>query len=427
MDNNEPKSLFNDIPSTNPVSPMDTNPSTDSNVVPINNLEPIKLMKEMTETVMPAVEPVTEPVVESIAEPIVEPVVEPVIEPVVQPVAAPVAEPVVQSASEPVFEEVATQPAVTDAIDTNPTPAYVAPVQEEVEEHPELENTVITSAPVTPEALEEVMESESSAEQSSSVATNNNVQPAVETPAVSNTTGVSNDTTVPPIDINGGNFTNADANIEPPKKGGSGKIIGLIVIVLILGAVVIFLPNIQEFITKIQNPVEAPPEATPIPTQDAQPVQTLITCELTSEGTDGTTTIIESYTGIDNKLKEIGIVNEFTPVGTEEEIATRLGTLLTSCEAEKATMAHSNGVTLNCNNSSTTKFSRSMIYDLMLVDAYNDTLLEANQPTEEAPVETSNPVTVEGAIQTEFELDSSLDSIKDVKTNAGYTCELVVE
>ena len=200
-------------------------------------------------------------------------------------------------AQAPVPEPVASEPVSVDV---------TASVDDNTPDNPELENTVITSAPITPEAIEEVVESTPSVapvsnpvpesqpvaqptEQSVAqpvVAPVNpepvsNPQPAQVTepvaPAttespVSNpdfvgtianpnevmaaTAGVSTEGagTTPPIDINGGNFDNPNGKLEPPKKGGIGKIIGLILIVAILGAVIIFLPDIQSFIVRQMNP-----------------------------------------------------------------------------------------------------------------------------------------------------------------------------
>ena len=94
---------------------------------------------------------------------------------------------------------------------------------------------------------------------------------------------------------------------SPPKKGGIGKIIGLILIVAILGAVIIFLPDIQSFIVRQMNPIESEP--TPTPTATPTVTSSVLTCTLTTD--DETTglhhVLTETYSGQNDELANIEV------------------------------------------------------------------------------------------------------------------------
>ena len=279
-------------------------------------------------------------------------------------------------AQAPVPEPVASEPVSVDV---------AASADDNTPDNPELENTVITSAPITPEAIEEVVESTPSVAPVSNpvpasqpvaqstvqsveqptvqqveqpvVAPVNpepvsNPQPAqvtepvasatTESPAsnpdvvgtianpnevMAATAGVSTEGagTPPPIDINGGNFDNPNGKLEPPKKGGIGKIIGLILIVAILGAVIIFLPDIQSFIVRQMNPIESEP--TPIPTATPTVTSSVLTCTLTTD--DETTglhhVLTETYSGQNDELANIEVEEVVTPIeNTTMDFATAL-------------------------------------------------------------------------------------------------------
>lgn len=379
---------------------------------------------------------------------------------------APVPEPV---ASEPVSVDVAT------------------PVDDNTPDNPELENTVITSAPITPEAIEEVVESTPSVASVSNpvpasqpvaqptvqsveqpvVAPVNpepvsNPQPAQVTepvaPAttespVSNpdvvgtianpnevmaaTAGVSTEGagTTPPIDINGGNFDNPNGKLEPPKKGGIGKIIGLILIVAILGAVIIFLPDIQSFIVRQMNPIESEP--TPTPTATPTVTSSVLTCTLTTD--DETTglhhVLTETYSGQNDELANIEVEEVVTPIeNTTMDFATALETATSSCLLEMEQYPATSGVVATCDTTVANSLTRSLLYDLAQIQNYNASLAGTATPTpsatpdatatpEETVTPTATPETViQSPINIEYSLGESIANIATVKQSNGYTC-----
>lgn len=379
---------------------------------------------------------------------------------------APVPEPV---ASEPVSVDVAT------SVDDN-TP-----------DNPELENTVITSAPITPEAIEEVVESTPSVapvsnpvpasqpvaqptvqpvEQPAVAPVNpepvSNPQPAQVTepvaPAttespVSNpdfvgtianpnevmaaTAGVSTEGagTTPPIDINGGNFDNPNGKLEPPKKSGIGKIIGLILIVAILGAVIIFLPDIQSFIVRQMNPIESEP--TPTPTATPTVTSSVLTCTLTTD--DETTglhhVLTETYSGQNDELANIEVEEVVTPIeNTTMDFATALETATSSCLLEMEQYPATSGVVATCDTTVANSLTRSLLYDLAQIQNYNASLAGTATPTpsatpdatatpEETVTPTATPETViQSPINIEYSLGESIANIATVKQSNGYTC-----
>lgn len=377
---------------------------------------------------------------------------------------APVPEPV---ASEPVSVDVAT------------------PVDDNTPDNPELENTVITSAPITPEAIEEVVESTpsvapvsnpvpasqpvaqptvqsvaqptvQSVEQPVVAPVNpepvSNPQPAQVTepvaPAttespVSNpdvvgtianpnevmaaTAGVSTEGagTTPPIDINGGNFDNPNGKLEPPKKGGIGKIIGLILIVAILGAVIIFLPDIQSFIVRQMNPIESEP--TPTPTATPTVTSSVLTCTLTTD--DETTglhhVLTETYSGQNDELANIEVEEVVTPIeNTTMDFATALETATSSCLLEMEQYPATSGVVATCDTTVANSLTRSLLYDLAQIQNYNASLAGTATPTPSAtPDATATPETViQSPINIEYSLGESIANIATVKQSNGYTC-----
>ena len=379
---------------------------------------------------------------------------------------APVPEPV---ASEPVSVDVAT------------------PVDDNTPDNPELENTVITSAPITPEAIEEVVESTPSVapvsnpvpesqpvaqptEQSVAqpvVAPVNpepvsNPQPAqvtepvapatTESPAsnpdvvgtianpnevMAATAGVSTEGagTTPPIDINGGNFDNPNGKLEPPKKGGIGKIIGLILIVAILGAVIIFLPDIQSFIVRQMNPIESEP--TPTPTATPTVTSSVLTCTLTTD--DETTglhhVLTETYSGQNDELANIEVEEVVTPIeNTTMDFATALETATSSCLLEMEQYPATSGVVATCDTTVANSLTRSLLYDLAQIQNYNASLAGTATPTpsatpdatatpEETVTPTATPETViQSPINIEYSLGESIANIATVKQSNGYTC-----
>lgn len=379
---------------------------------------------------------------------------------------APVPEPV---ASEPVSVDVAT------------------PVDDNTPDNPELENTVITSAPITPEAIEEVVESTpsvapvsnpvpasqpvaqptvQSVEQPVVAPVNpepvSNSQPAqvtepvaaatTESP-VSNpdvvgtianpnevmaaTAGVSTEGagTTPPIDINGGNFDNPNGKLEPPKKGGIGKIIGLILIVAILGAVIIFLPDIQSFIVRQMNPIESEP--TPTPTATPTVTSSVLTCTLTTD--DETTglhhVLTETYSGQNDELANIEVEEVVTPIeNTTMDFATALETATSSCLLEMEQYPATSGVVATCDTTVANSLTRSLLYDLAQIQNYNASLAGTATPTpsatpdatatpEETVTPTATPETViQSPINIEYSLGESIANIATVKQSNGYTC-----
>ena len=377
---------------------------------------------------------------------------------------APVPEPV---ASEPVSVDVAT------------------PVDDNTPDNPELENTVITSAPITPEAIEEVVESTPSVAPVSnpvpasqpvaqptvqSVAQQtvqqveqpvvapvnpepvSNPQPAqvtepvapatTESPAsnpdvvgtianpnevMAATAGVSTEGagTTPPIDINGGNFDNPNGKLEPPKKGGIGKIIGLILIVAILGAVIIFLPDIQSFIVRQMNPIESEP--TPTPTATPTVTSSVLTCTLTTD--DETTglhhVLTETYSGQNDELANIEVEEVVTPIeNTTMDFATALETATSSCLLEMEQYPATSGVVATCDTTVANSLTRSLLYDLAQIQNYNASLAGTATPTPSAtPDATATPETViQSPINIEYSLGESIANIATVKQSNGYTC-----
>lgn len=379
---------------------------------------------------------------------------------------APVPEPV---ASEPVSVDVAT------------------PVDDNTPDNPELENTVITSAPITPEAIEEVVESTpsvapvsnpvpesqpvaqptvQSVEQPAVAPVNpepvSNPQPAqitepvapatTESPAsnpdvvgtianpnevMAATAGVSTEGagTTPPIDINGGNFENPNGKLEPPKKGGIGKIIGLILIVAILGAVIIFLPDIQSFIVRQMNPIESEP--TPTPTATPTVTSSVLTCTLTTD--DETTglhhVLTETYSGQNDELANIEVEEVVTPIeNTTMDFATALETATSSCLLEMEQYLATSGVVATCDTTVANSLTRSLLYDLAQIQNYNASLAGTATPTpsatpdatatpEETVTPTATPETViQSPINIEYSLGESIANIATVKQSNGYTC-----
>lgn len=385
---------------------------------------------------------------------------------------APVPEPV---ASEPVSVDVAT------------------PVDDNTPDNPELENTVITSAPITPEAIEEVVESTPSVapisnpvpasqpvaqptEQSVAQQTVQQVEQPVVAPVnpepVSNpqpaqvtepvapattespasnpdvvgtianpnevmaaTAGVSTEGagTTPPIDINGGNFDNPNGKLEPPKKGGIGKIIGLILIVAILGAVIIFLPDIQSFIVRQMNPIESEP--TPTPTATPTVTSSVLTCTLTTD--DETTglhhVLTETYSGQNDELANIEVEEVVTPIeNTTMDFATALETATSSCLLEMEQYPATSGVVATCDTTVANSLTRSLLYDLAQIQNYNASLAGTTTPSatpdatatpEETLTPTATPETViQSPINIEYSLGESIANIATVKQSNGYTC-----
>lgn len=381
-------------------------------------------------------------------------------------------------AQAPVPEPVASEPVSVDV---------AASVDDNTPDNPELENTVITSAPITPEAIEEVVESTPSVAPVSNpvpasqpvaqptvqqveqpvVAPVNpepvsNPQPAQVTepvaPAttespVSNpdfvgtianpnevmaaTAGVSTEGagTTPPIDINGGNFDNPNGKLEPPKKGGIGKIIGLILIVAILGAVIIFLPDIQSFIVRQMNPIESEP--TPTPTATPTVTSSVLTCTLTTD--DETTglhhVLTETYSGQNDELTNIEVEEVVTPIeNTTMDFATALETATSSCLLEMEQYPATSGVVATCDTTVANSLTRSLLYDLAQIQNYNASLAGTATPTpsatpdatatpEETVTPTATPETViQSPINIEYSLGESIANIATVKQSNGYTC-----
>lgn len=389
-------------------------------------------------------------------------------------------------AQAPVPEPVASEPVSVDV---------AASADDNTPDNPELENTVITSAPITPEAIEEVVESTpsvapvsnpvpasqpvaqptvqsvaqptvQSVEQPVVAPVNpepvSNPQPAQVTepvaPAttespVSNpdfvgtianpnevmaaTAGVSTEGagTTPPIDINGGNFDNPNGKLEPPKKSGIGKIIGLILIVAILGAVIIFLPDIQSFIVRQMNPIESEP--TPTPTATPTVTSSVLTCTLTTD--DETTglhhVLTETYSGQNDELANIEVEEVVTPIeNTTMDFATALETATSSCLLEMEQYPATSGVVATCDTTVANSLTRSLLYDLAQIQNYNASLAGTATPTpsatpdatatpEETVTPTATPETViQSPINIEYSLGESIANIATVKQSNGYTC-----
>lgn len=381
-------------------------------------------------------------------------------------------------AQAPVPEPVASEPVSVDV---------AASVDDNTPDNPELENTVITSAPITPEAIEEVVESTPSVASVSNpvpasqpvaqptvqqveqpvVAPVNpepvsNPQPAqvtepvaaatTESPAsnpdvvgtianpnevMAATAGVSTEGagTTPPIDINGGNFDNPNGKLEPPKKGGIGKIIGLILIVAILGAVIIFLPDIQSFIVRQMNPIESEP--TPTPTATPTVTSSVLTCTLTTD--DETTglhhVLTETYSGQNDELANIEVEEVVTPIeNTTMDFATALETATSSCLLEMEQYPATSGVVATCDTTVANSLTRSLLYDLAQIQNYNASLAGTATPTpsatpdatatpEETVTPTATPETViQSPINIEYSLGESIANIATVKQSNGYTC-----
>ena len=379
-------------------------------------------------------------------------------------------------AQAPVPEPVASEPVSVDV---------AASADDNTPDNPELENTVITSAPITPEAIEEVVESTPSVAPVSNpvpasqpvaqptvqqveqpvVAPVNpepvsNPQPAqvtepvapatTESPAsnpdvvgtianpnevMAATAGVSTEGagTTPPIDINGGNFDNPNGKLEPPKKGGIGKIIGLILIVAILGAVIIFLPDIQSFIVRQMNPIES--ELTPTPTATPTVTSSVLTCTLTTD--DETTglhhVLTETYSGQNDELANIEVEEVVTPIeNTTMDFATALETVTSSCLLEMEQYPATSGVVATCDTTVANSLTRSLLYDLAQIQNYNASLAGTTTPSatpdatatpEETVTPTATPETViQSPINIEYSLGESIANIATVKQSNGYTC-----
>lgn len=379
-------------------------------------------------------------------------------------------------AQAPVPEPVASEPVSVDV---------AASADDNTPDNPELENTVITSAPITPEAIEEVVESTPSVAPVSNpvpasqpvaqptvqqveqpvVAPVNpepvsNPQPAqvtepvapatTESPAsnpdvvgtianpnevMAATAGVSTEGagTTPPIDINGGNFDNPNGKLEPPKKGGIGKIIGLILIVAILGAVIIFLPDIQSFIVRQMNPIESEP--TPTPTATPTVTSSVLTCTLTTD--DETTglhhVLTETYSGQNDELANIEVEEVVTPIeNTTMDFATALETATSSCLLEMEQYPATSGVVATCDTTVANSLTRSLLYDLAQIQNYNASLAGTTTPSatpdatatpEETVTPTATPETgIQSPINIEYSLGESIANIATVKQSNGYTC-----
>lgn len=387
-------------------------------------------------------------------------------------------------AQAPVPEPVASEPVSVDV---------AASADDNTPDNPELENTVITSAPITPEAIEEVVESTPSVapisnpvpasqpvaqptEQSVAQQTVQQVEQPVVAPVnpepVSNpqpaqvtepvaaattespasnpdvvgtianpnevmaaTAGVSTEGagTTPPIDINGGNFDNPNGKLEPPKKGGVGKIIGLILIVAILGAVIIFLPDIQSFIVRQMNPIESEP--TPTPTATPTVTSSVLTCTLTTD--DETTglhhVLTETYSGQNDELANIEVEEVVTPIeNTTMDFATALETATSSCLLEMEQYPATSGVVATCDTTVANSLTRSLLYDLAQIQNYNASLAGTATPSatpdatatpEETVTPTATPETViQSPINIEYSLGESIANIATVKQSNGYTC-----
>ena len=392
--------------------------------------------------------------------------------------------PAAPQAQVPVPEPVASEPVSVDV---------AASADDNTPDNPELENTVITSAPITPEAIEEVVESTPSVAPVSNpvpasqpvaqptvqsvaqptvqqveqpvVAPVNpepvsNPQPAqvtepvapatTESPAsnpdvvgtianpnevMAATAGVSTEGagTTPPIDINGGNFDNPNGKLEPPKKGGIGKIIGLILIVAILGAVIIFLPDIQSFIVRQMNPIESEP--TPTPTATPTVTSSVLTCTLTTD--DETTglhhVLTETYSGQNDELANIEVEEVVTPIeNTTMDFATALETATSSCLLEMEQYPATSGVVATCDTTVANSLTRSLLYDLAQIQNYNASLAGTTTPSatpdatatpEETVTPTATPETViQSPINIEYSLGESIANIATVKQSNGYTC-----
>ncbi len=384
----------------------------------------------------------------------------------------------------PVPEPVASEPVSVDV---------AASADDNTPDNPELENTVITSAPITPEAIEEVVESTPSVAPVSNpvLASQPVAQPTVQSVAqptvqqveqpvvapvnpepVSNpqpaqvtepvasattespasnpdvvgtianpnevmaaTAGVSTEGagTPPPIDINGGNFDNPNGKLEPPKKGGIGKIIGLILIVAILGAVIIFLPDIQSFIVRQMNPIESEP--TPTPTATPTVTSSVLTCTLTTD--DETTglhhVLTETYSGQNDELANIEVEEVVTPIeNTTMDFATALETATSSCLLEMEQYPATSGVVATCDTTVANSLTRSLLYDLAQIQNYNASLAGTATPSatpdatatpEETVTPTATPETViQSPINIEYSLGESIANIATVKQSNGYTC-----
>ena len=384
----------------------------------------------------------------------------------------------------PVPEPVASEPVSVDV---------AASADDNTPDNPELENTVITSAPITPEAIEEVVESTPSvapvsnpvpasqpvAQQTVQSVAQPTVQsveqpvvapvnpepvsnpqsaqvtepaaPATTESPVSNpdvvgtianpnevmaaTAGVSTEGagTTPPIDINGGNFDNPNGKLEPPKKGGIGKIIGLILIVAILGAVIIFLPDIQSFIVRQMNPIESEP--TPTPTATPTVTSSVLTCTLTTD--DETTglhhVLTETYSGQNDELANIEVEEVVTPIeNTTMDFATALETATSSCLLEMEQYPATSGVVATCDTTVANSLTRSLLYDLAQIQNYNASLAGTTTPSatpdatatpEETVTPTATPETViQSPINIEYSLGESIANIATVKQANGYTC-----
>lgn len=420
----------------------------------------------------------------------------PVVTPGVPVSPAPVSAPQTEPESLDLTPAPETQTPVTEPVASEPVSVDVtASVDDNTPDNPELENTVITSAPITPEAIEEVVESTpsvapvsnpvpasqpvaqptlqsvaqptvQSVEQPVVAPVNpepvSNPQPAQVTepvaPAttespVSNpdfvgtianpnevmaaTAGVSTEGagTTPPIDINGGNFDNPNGKLEPPKKGGIGKIIGLILIVAILGAVIIFLPDIQSFIVRQMNPIESEP--TPTPTATPTVTSSVLTCTLTTD--DETTglhhVLTETYSGQNDELANIEVEEVVTPIeNTTMDFATALETATSSCLLEMEQYPATSGVVATCDTTVANSLTRSLLYDLAQIQNYNASLAGTATPTpsatpdatatpEETVTPTATPETViQSPINIEYSLGESIANIATVKQSNGYTC-----
>ena len=322
-----------------------------------------------------------------------------------QPVTQPVEQPVTQPVEQPVTQPVAANPEPA----VNPAPAAVS------------EPVSTPATPATPTSNPEVV---------GTIANPNEVMAA--------TAGVSTEGagTTPPIDINGGNFENPNGKLEPPKKGGVGKIIGLVLIIAILGAVIIFLPDIQSFIVRQMNPVESEP--TPTPTATPTVTSSVLTCTLTTddEMTGLRHALTETYSGQNDKLANVEVEEVITPIeNTTMDFATALETATSTCLLEMEQYPATSGVVATCDTTVSNSLTRSFMYDLEQIQNYNASLAagtttptptatpDATATPEETVTPTATPETViQSPINVEYSLGESIADIATVKQSNGYTC-----
>lgn len=382
-----PEPVASEPVSVDVATPVDDNtpdnPELENTVITSAPITP-EAIEEVVEST-PSVAPVSNPVPES------QPVAQPTVQQVAQPTEQSVAQQTVQQVEQPVVAPVNPEPV------SNPQPAQVTePVAAATTESPASNPDVVGT-----------------------IANPNEVMAA--------TAGVSTEGagTTPPIDINGGNFDNPNGKLEPPKKGGIGKIIGLILIVAILGAVIIFLPDIRSFIVRQMNPIESEP--TPTPTATPTVTSSVLTCTLTTD--DETTglhhVLTETYSGQNDELANIEVEEVVTPIeNTTMDFATALETATSSCLLEMEQYPATSGVVATCDTTVANSLTRSLLYDLAQIQNYNASLAGTATPTPSAtPDATATPETViQSPINIEYSLGESIANIATVKQSNGYTC-----